>query len=304
MWDLDTLHYLNEQAHQRAVARALEASPGQAQATPTAPVYPLSVLARRLLVCPPSIAYILDLLENSEVIVAFMELVSEYLPDHEEEIRTVDVDSRIPLFTQYFGQRYFPLADETLLDDYPLEDFVRQIPVDLMGFSYDDYHEFIDFRTGYILLLSLIESPLSDDSEGDRVAILSYVSDLLGRDIVSLIPDDGWTPKQLHELTDGTKFEGVGIFADWVHSQTDCWVLDANYSEYEGELWYPNTVSGLTEQWPRVREIQDKIAHVVEFIEGNLKKRFLELLNILLDVNTSEFVVPDEQLPLPLVFNG
>lgn len=297
MWDLDTLHYLNEQAHQRAVARAEEASQGQA--APTAPVYPLSNLARRLLAGPPSIAYILELFENSEVVAAFMELVSEYLPDREEEIRAADVDDRIRLFSHYFGQRYFPLSDEALLDEYTLEDFVRQIPVELMGFSYDDYHEFSDFRTGYILLLSLIESPCYGEHDGGRVPVIAYVGDLLGRDIAGLIPEDGWTPEQLHALTDETKFDGIGVFADWVHSQTDCWVLDANYDDYEGESWYPNTVTSLTEQWPRVCQIQDKIRHVIEFIEENPKKRFLELLNILLDVNTSEFVVPDEQLPLP-----
>lgn len=75
-------------------------------------------------------------------------------------------------------------------------------------------------------------------------------------------------------------------------------MLDANYYDYEGEQWYPNTVTGLTEQWPRVCEIENKKASAVEYIEENPKKRFLELLNILLDVNTNEFVVPDEQLPL------
>ncbi len=247
MWDLDTLHYLNEQAHQRAVARTQEASQSYAPAAPTAPVFPLSNLARRLLAGPPSIAYILELLENSEVVAAFMELVSQYLPDREEEIRTADVDDRIRLFSHYFGQSYFPLSDERLLDEYTLEDFVRQIPVELMGFSYEDYHDFSDFRTGIILLLSLIESPHYGVGDGGRVPIITHVSDLLGGDIAGLIPADGWTPQELHELTDGTKFEGVGAFADWVHCQTDCWVLDANYSDYEGEQWHPDVVTSLAE---------------------------------------------------------
>ncbi|GAH31333.1 unnamed protein product, partial [marine sediment metagenome] len=157
-----------------------------------------------------------------------------------------------------------------------------------------------DFRTGYILLLSLIESPHYGEGDGGRVPIITQVSDLLGSDIAGLIDAEGWAPKQLRDLTDGTKFEGVGAFADWVHCQTDCWMLDANYSDYEGEPWAPDVVTTLTEQWPRVQEIQRNIARVVEFIEEDPKKRFLELLNILLDVNVNEFVVPDEQLPLPL----
>jgi len=213
------------------------------------------------------------------------------------------VDERIRLFAHYFGQRYFPLCDIDRLDEYALEDFIRQIPVDLLGFSYDDYHEFSDFRTGYILLLSLIENPYSDleDDAGGRVPIITHVSDLLGRDVAGLIPKDGWTPEQLHELTDGTKFDGVGIFADWINCQTDCWVLDANYHEYEGEAWQPHIVSNLTSQWPQVCEILGKHAHIVDFIEENPKERFLGLLNILLDINTREFLVPDEQMPLPLL---
>lgn len=306
MWDLNTLRYLNEQAHLRAVARAQEraqtpASDAQTPApdVPTAPAYPLAVLARQLVTGPPSIAYIASLLEDSEVIVAFMELVSEYLPEHEAEIRAADLDDRIRVFSHYFGPRYFPLADQ-MLDDYTLEDFVRQIPVDLMGFSYDDYHEFTDFRTGYILMLSLVESPFVEEGDGGRVPIVAQVGDLLGNDIAALIPAEGWTPEQLHKLTDDTLFDGVGVFADWIHSCTGCWMLDANYYDYEGEPWYPNIISGLTTEWPRVCEIQNKMARVTEFLEQNLKARFMELLNILLDVNINQFVVPDNQLPLPL----
>lgn len=304
MWDLNTLDYLNQQAHDRAVARAKQASQSHAPAAPVAPVYPLSDLARRLITGPPSLAYILDLLENSEVIAAFMELVSEYLPDHDDEIRAADVDDRIRLFTHHFEQRYFPLRDADCLDEYALEDFLREIPVDLQGFSYDDYHEFSDFRTGYILLFSLIESPYYGDDDGGRVPIIAHVSDLFGRDIAGLIPAEGWTSEQLHKATDGTEFDGVGLFADWVHSQTGCWILDANYNDYAGEPWDPRTVSTLTEQWPEVCEINDKHAHIVNFIEENPKKRFLQLLNILLDINTTEFIVPEEQLPLPLFERG
>lgn len=299
MWDLDTLRYLNEQAHRRAVARAQEGAQKPTSDVQVAPAYPLADLARHLVIGPPSIGYITSLLEDSEGIVAFMELVSEYLPEHEADIRAADLDDRIRLFSHYFGQRYFPLADQ-ILDDYTLEDFIRQVPVELMGFSYDDYHEFTDFRTGYILLLSLVESPFVGEGDGERVPIIAQVSDLLGNDVAALIPAEGWSPQQLHELTDDTPFDGVGAFADWVHSITDCWMLDANYYEYEGEPWDPHIISNLASQWPRVCEIQDKISHVTEFIEQNPKARFMELLNILLGVNTNEFVVPKEQLPLPL----
>lgn len=303
MWDLDTLQYLNQQAHMRAVERAIEDTRERRGQVRSAAVYPLSVLARHLLIGPPSLAYILDLLQNSEIVSYFMELVSGYLPDHEEEIRSAYVDDRIRLFVQYFEQHYFPLQDIDMLDEFALEDFVRQIPVDLMGFTYEDYHEFSDFRTGYIVLLAIIECPFYLE-EGDRVPILDHMSDLVGKDLVSLVPKDGWSPAELHARTDGGKFDGVGNFADWVHSQTECWQLDANYGEYEGEPWHISTVQALTEQWPKVCEIQDKIRKVVEFIEENPRKRFMEIIDIMTDSDMKDFVVPDEQLPLPLDDKG
>ena len=67
----------------------------------------------------------------------------------------------------------------------------------------------------------------------------------------------------------------VGIFADWVDSQTECWILDASYSEYTGEPWYPDTVRTLAEQWPRVCEIEEKKARIIAYIEEHPKKRFV-----------------------------
>lgn len=301
MWDLDTLNRMNEQAaiaHQKSVLRAQNESQDEKTNTKT-PVYPLAVLARQLISGPPSLGYLVDLFENSEVVAAFMELVSEYLPEHEHEIRVADIDDRIRLFCHYFGQQYFPLHEAYWEEE--LEQFLYQIPVELMGFSYDDYHEFTDYRTGFTLMLSLVDSPFYSDDDGGRVPIISHVSDTIGRDVASLIPKEGLTPEFLHKRTDGTKFEGVGAFADWVHSQTNCWQLDANYYDYEGEQWSQEVVQALTEQWPRVCEIQDKINRVTEYIEQNPKKRFLQLLELLLDdINTKEVIIPSEQLPLPL----
>lgn len=299
MWDLDTLHYLNQQAHLRSVERAMEDARERRATREASEVYPLSILARRLVIGPPSIAYILDLLQNSETVAFFMELVSEYLPDYEQEIRSAYVDERMTLFVRYFEQHYFPLHDLDMWDEFALEDFCRQIPVELMGFTYEDYENFSDFRIGYVWLMAVIECPYHQE-ENERVPLLDYMGDLVGRDLVGYIPKEGWSPDELHAKTDGGPFDGAAHFADWVHSQTNCWQLDANYGEYEGEPWYMATVQALTDQWPKVCEIQDKMARVVEFIEQNPKNRFVEFLDIMLDEDLRDFVVPPEQLPLPL----
>jgi len=306
MYDLETLQYLNEQAvqaHLRSVARANESPEGNnlAVSPPAEPVLPLATLAYLLLSGPPSLACLLELFENSDLVNYFFDLVREYLPRYEAEIRSATMDERVRLFFRYFEQNYFPLNYDMIAgSENELEEFLREIPVELRGFTYEDYHEFMDFRTGYILMLSLIESPGGD--VGERIPILTHIADLFGRDVAALVPKEGWSPAHIHQRTDGTRFDGVGVFADWVHSQTDCWMLDANYYDYQGEQWHPGVVDGLAEQWPRVCEIERKILEVSKFIEVDPRKRFLELLDLLLDedTDTQTFIVPDEQLPLPL----
>lgn len=306
MFDLEVIRHMNEEAHLKSVQRSQEESLRQQSPVMIRPVYPLSDLARCLTAGPPSISHILELFLDTDTVLAFNDLLREYLPEHEEEIRLADVDTRIRLFAHYFGERYFPLSDTSV--DYELGDFVGEIPVDLMGFNSEDYHEFTDFRTGFIVLLSLIESPYVDfeHDQGGRVPILSYIADQLGTDVAALIPKAGFSLEQMHHATDGTKFNGAGSFADWVHSCTNCWQLDASYEEYSGETWKREIVSGLTEQWPQVQDIWERINKVTSYIEENPKKRLMELLQLLLgpDVNVSQAIIPKEQLPLPLFNEG
>ena len=299
MYDLRVLQQMNEEAHRRAVERSENGPPKPVEKTQTVQVYPLAEITRLLITGPPSLAYIVSLFENSELVAAFMGLVSTYLPEREDEIRAADVDRRITIFCEYFEQRYFPIRDTSEMwdDEDALETFVNEIPVDLMGWTYSDYHDFQDFRTGYVLVLALVESPFYED-EGARVAIVTGAGEIVESDATSVIPRDGWSPEFLHERTDNTKFKGVALFADWLHSQTGCMVLDANFEDYSLEAWRPDLVSELAEEWPRVIEIQDEVFNVVAYLEENPRKHFLELLDMLLDIEREEYVIPKEQLPL------
>ncbi len=301
MWDLDTLSYLNEIENQRSVERANEKA-RQAPSSTTAPVYPLSILAKILITGPPRLTALIDLLENSESIARFLDLVREYVPEYEAEIMGVDMDNRVRLFKHYFDPRYFPLSDQIDLDEFTIEDFLTVIPVDLMGFSYKDYHNFEDFRPSYVLMLSLIETPYLDDAEGGRVPILEAAGDIVGKGVVSLIPPDGWNLEDLHRMLDGSKYDGVLAFADWVNENTGCWQLDCNYENYEGERWDSNIVSSLANQWPEVVDIQNKIQKMAEWLEEDLKHNFEELLSHML--NRKDFIIPKEQLAFPLDEDG
>jgi len=305
MWDLDTLHAMNEravaEAHQRAVERANLKTSESPKPQPQ-PVFPLSILAGLLITGPPSINHLINLLENSESITEFLELVRDYVPEYENEIMGADLDDRIIVFQHYFEQRYFPLSDNLELREYEIGDFVREIPVDLMGFSYDDYHEFNDYRSGYVLILSLVESPYIDDVEGGRVPILEEAANLVGKHILELIPREGWPLEDLHKMLDKTEYSGVATFADWIHANTGCWVLDATYEEYSGEPWHRDTVEVLTEQWPKVVSIQKKIQETIAWLEEDTRNNFTELLACIL--NRKDLIVPKEQLALPLDENA
>lgn len=301
MWDLEIIRRQNELAHLRAVERAKELSQQTPEVT-SSPVYPLANLARLLVTGPPSLSQLIDLLQNSDVIASFRELVREFLPEHEAFIMSQDDEGRIREFVHYFGQRYFPLSDSLLMEEYELSDLLRQIPVDLMGFSYEDYHQFNDFRAGFVLMLALVESPYVDDGEGGRVPILERVRELVGKTLAELIPHEGWTLDELHRMLDGSDFAGVTHFADWVHSNTGCWQLDATYDEYEGEYWNQHIVDQLTIQWPQVIDIQNEMQAMSEWLEEDTYHNFNELLAYML--GRKDFVIPKEQLPFPLDGNG
>ena len=313
MWDLDTLHYLNEQAYLSSrkmvngeiggTTTPTEPESGTITPPKPKPVFPLSLLAAKLIVGPPAIVRLIDLLDDSDSIAGFLELVREYLPRREGEIMAeVEDTGRIERFCRYFSNQYFPLEDvEGHYDDFTLSDFIHHIPVTLMGFGYDDYEEFNSFRDGFILLLSMVESPYD---ENERIPILERVKELVGKSLVELIPHEGWSLVDIHRMFEGSQYEGVVAFADWVHSTTDCWQLDANYTEYGPEDWSREIVNGLAAQWPTVIDLQTKMQRMYEWLEEDMHHNFDKLLSVMLGIECVSPPVPKEQIPLPLDDDG
>lgn len=298
MWDLDTLQYLNEQAvliHRMVNGETIGENQFKVE-----PVFPLSILSWKLTVGPPSLSWLADRIKNYESVAEFLELVREFLPERERAIMSQIADTdKIRSFSHYFSNKYFPLSDNFLgaYDDFSLSDFTHYIPVDLFGFSWDDYHSFIDYREGLTLLMALIESPYDDEA---RIPVLEEAVSLVGKDLVELIPIGGVSLDEIHRMLDGTKYEGVVAVADWIHSNTGCWQLDATYEEYAGEMWSHHIVDNLTLQWPQVTELQQKMVDTYIWLEEDIHKNFSDLLYFLLDLPEKPFVVPKEQLPLPI----
>ena len=255
----------------------------------------LSMLADMLKAGPPQLTEIIGCLEQIETVKEFRELVRMVLPEYESEIMSAPRNRRVYKFCYYFGIEYYPLPANT---DCPPADWVSGMPVELMAMSYSAYHE-LQMRPGYILLLSLVIYPYEGDERdieedipgsGARVPLLDLVRRIVGEEIGNRIPKDGWTAEELHRMTDGTKYDGAGAFADWACSSTGYMVLDSSYAncDYEegsGEptfLWTKHNVDILTSEWPRVQEIRRKIDRIVEWLEAEPEGHFHELLGFLL----------------------
>lgn len=322
MYDLETLRRLNEQACLAAAALANSDKPPSARAEEKtkdlspSPVFPLSVLARKLMGGPPSLAYFIELLEQSESFTGFRDLVREYLPEHEVSIMAEELDHRERRFSQLFSRKYFPLDDNTLFDGFGIGDLLSGIPFQPLGFSYEGYHAFADFRQGYILAISLVECPwdegdplgLSDDDEeeangipGSRIPILEAVSGIVGDGLVRLLPARGWPAADLHTMTDGTEFDGLGLFADWVNGNTGNIHLDTMGESLEMEglpEWDADTVDEMTDDWRQATEILDSIHRVALRLEQEPERTFRRLVALLTD--NRNLVIPKEQLSLPI----
>ncbi len=309
MWDLDTLRWLNERATLSARKMVNEGVNSTAPASRPEPVYPLAVLAAKLIVGPPSIIRLIDLLENSESVAQFLELIREFLPDREHEIMThIDDSDRIRIFCRYFDDQYFPLEDPQWTSaGESLSEFLYIIPVPLMGFSCEEYEEFMSYRNGFILLLAMVANPYEGYGDNERVPILEQLKLLVGKELTELIPPDGWSPEDIHTMFYRTPYPGVTAFADWIHQQTGNMQLDTNYSEYGPCAWSPDLVHDLTEEWPRVMELQGQMNHMYSWLEeeDDMRQNFAKLLAVMHGrERIDEVYVAKEQMPFPLDEDG
>jgi hypothetical protein len=131
---------------------------------------------------------------------------------------------------------------------------------------------------------------------GARMPYLDVVARIVGAEMAGKIPKAGWTPEELHKMTDRTIYDGVGLFADWACANTGCIVLDSNYDDCDfadGEMgplfkWTKKNVDILTEQYPIVKEIRKKMDHIVAWLEEDQASRFTGLLDLCIKNSPAE----------------
>uniref|UniRef100_A0A6M3KP71 Uncharacterized protein n=2 Tax=viral metagenome TaxID=1070528 RepID=A0A6M3KP71_9ZZZZ len=252
-------------------------------------VLPLQVMEERLVTGPPLLGVIWDMLDPDEAIEEFIELVRTYLPEHEREILNGDRGHKLSTFVRLFSEKYFPLSinEDWFFNleqgEYGLGDFCYILPVELMGFSDMLYEELAGCDNGQAMMTALIECPYERGRRGnERTPFLEEAAKVAGKELVSKIPEHGWTPAQLHALVDNTRYAGLADWADWLRGETGSCQLNASYDWYEMESWSEGLVQQLTEEYPELLRVQESVNNMVAWLNRMPAEHFSELLEFLL----------------------
>jgi len=238
------------------------------------------LLARRM----PSLSSLIAQIADAENYAQFVDMVKTYLPEREQEILHEPTPaSQIARFASYFEDRYFPLEEPIKwgeLESY--EELTYRIPVIVMGFSYDDYHEVHDWRPGALLMTYLVESPWGDDDI--NVSMAEACADHVPAPLVEWAGRIRLSPEEAHRLLKGTKYEPLALWADRLHYSTGNFFLDTDYEMLMsnfGPEWSPENVEELTRQWQQAEVHDNKTGEFMEWLEEDLPGRFEELVSFI-----------------------
>jgi hypothetical protein len=216
----------------------------------------------------------------------FISLVKEFLPEREQDIlRQVTPSSQVAAFASYFEDRYFPLDDRFKLGDVEgYSELIYGIPVVVYGLTWEDYHEIpSDWREGFQLMTYLIESPYEDDA---RIALAEACAEYVSQELLQRVPEEGFSPAELHQLVDNTRYSALAIWADMVWSQTGNFFLDVDFetlwSEGQPE-WDMGTVQEVITRWQQAEAMQNKMVELAQWLEKDLPAHFAEMLNFILE---------------------
>ena len=220
MWDLDSIIRNNNQAAINYMMRGRAVDVVQ---SPQPEAWSLTLLAEKLRVGPPMLAYLLDAFTNFDTLESFLRLIRNVLPEHEEEILSENGVRRVYRFCYLFGKKYYPLPTYTF--NANVSQLVAGMPVEFMAMSYSAYHE-LNMRPGYLLLLALVPYPY----EGDE-------RDLEDDDV----PFDPFDP--MGRLAMGEKLIEIAEKPDkkseWKPTRADiAWVKDLISTLSDGGKWF------------------------------------------------------------------
>ncbi|MDP2729167.1 MAG: hypothetical protein Q8O55_01635 [Dehalococcoidales bacterium] len=263
MYDLDTLHLMNDRAYEEYHRKKA--------------ITTLEVLREKLHnTRPPSISLLLNVFQNAETYNEFVVLVREYLPEREREILAkTSPHEQMACFASHFEERYLPLhpsfKEGECEDDY--REILRNIPVTVMGFGWEDYHELNDHRLGIQLMSFLFEPPFAEDSDqqGERVALADGFPPAY-RAEAQRVPTGGITLTAAERILKGKKWLPLQHWAAYINMSTGNWFLDMDnemfYSGGEMNGWDKDVVEEMKKLWFQAQAYYDKMMNFALWLEG------------------------------------
>jgi hypothetical protein len=276
MWDLDTLHAMNERAYEEYKRKQ-----------PTTPLEGLREKLRNAR--PPSISILLGVFRNVETYNDFVKLVREYLPEREKEILEKPTPhEQMACFASHFEDRYLPLhpsfKDGYCEDDY--YELLREIPITVMGFSWEDYHELDSARLGAQLMSYLFESPMEGYDGGERVALVDGFAPEYQRE-AQRVPSNGITLDAADRILKGKKWLGLRNWAQYINQSTGNWFLDTDqemrYSGMQND-WDKESVEAMSKEWLQAITFYDKMMDFAGWLEDGKEgpARFKQTIDFIL----------------------
>jgi hypothetical protein len=232
----------------------------------------------------PSLSSLVAQISDAENYAQFVQMVKTYLPEREQDIlHEPTPQSQIARFASYFEDRYFPLEDIFKIGDLEgYGEITYRIPVVVLGFSYDDYHEIFEWREGALLMTYLVESPW--DGEDENVSMAEECAEHVPAPLVERAGKVRLHLDEAHELLKGTKYETLALWADRLHYNTGNFFLDTDYETLWGSMppdWDPETVAELSKQMEQAEVHENKTGELMEWLEKDLPGHFEELVSFI-----------------------
>jgi hypothetical protein len=231
----------------------------------------------------PSLSVLLGEIAGAEDYAEFRRLIAEFLPEREGDILHEPTPQlQMERFTSYFTDRYFPLEDGMGFEGYG--ELTSRIPLPVMGFTYDDYHELpSEFKASFQLMSYLITNPYEDEVD---VALAEGCEEHVPRELLERVVGNRLDPNAAHQILNGTRYEGLATWADWIHHATGNFFLDTDYEELWNNVpfeWDRDTVERLNREWHQAEELQNRINNFANWLEEDLVTRFEEVLNFIIE---------------------
>jgi hypothetical protein len=203
-----------------------------------------------------------------------VKLVRDFLPEWEGEILgKTSPSAQMAAFASYFEDRYLPLhpvfKDGEVEDDY--YELLRDIPVMVMGFSWEDYHELNSARLGMQLMCYLFEPPLQGDNDmaGERVSLVDGFPPAYQHE-AQRVPAGGISLDDARLIFKGRRWIGLRNCAEYINQSTDNWFLDTDEemrSSMQNEEWDKETINSMSNEWRKANAYYDRIMELASWLE-------------------------------------